>query len=168
MARREPIPAIARERQCRKCGADEWYQRGEGGYVCRPCTRARAAAHYAANKARASDMARRLRDRRPIYTMHRRARDGAKRRGIEFAITEEDISAVWPQDNCCPVLGIPFAVARHKRDGCGPSIDRIDNERGYVPGNIAVISDRANSLKRDGTTDEHYRIANWMTLQQLT
>lgn len=33
---------------------------------------------------------------------------------------------------------------------------------GYVPGNVAVISWRANNLKRDASADELLRIAAWM------
>lgn len=43
-----------------------------------------------------------------------------------------------------------------------PSIDRIVPELGYVPGNIAIISWRANDLKKDATADEMRRIADWI------
>ena len=35
-----------------------------------------------------------------------------------------------------------------------PSIDRIDNTKGYVPGNVIVMSHRANKLKGDATKEE--------------
>jgi hypothetical protein len=35
-----------------------------------------------------------------------------------------------------------------------PSIDRIDNNKGYTKDNIMVISRRANILKKDATFDE--------------
>lgn len=35
-----------------------------------------------------------------------------------------------------------------------PSIDRIDPKRGYVRGNVVVVSMRANSIKREATIDE--------------
>lgn len=43
-----------------------------------------------------------------------------------------------------------------------PSIDRIIPELGYVRGNIAVISMRANKLKSDATSEELERISAWM------
>lgn len=46
----------------------------------------------------------------------------------------------------CPVLGIPLTIGG-KRSPSSPSLDRIDPALGYVPGNIRVISDRANRLK---------------------
>jgi hypothetical protein len=54
----------------------------------------------------------------------------------------------------CPVLGIPLIVGRgHARD-TSPSLDRIDPTKGYVPGNVAVISHKANTMKSNATIDE--------------
>jgi len=33
---------------------------------------------------------------------------------------------------------------------------------GYVPGNVVVISHRANRLKGDGILEEHKRLVSWM------
>ncbi|WP_145960516.1 hypothetical protein [Novosphingobium meiothermophilum] len=42
-----------------------------------------------------------------------------------------------------------------------PSLDRIEPELGYVPGNTIVISNRANRLKSDATIDELRAIASF-------
>ncbi len=90
--------------------------------------------------------------------------DGARRRaakkGIPFSITRADL----PIPDQCPVLGL---ILKPSRDGAGrndnaPSIDRIRPELGYVPGNVVVVSWRANQLKLDGTAQEFRRIANWL------
>lgn len=67
------------------------------------------------------------------------------RRGLEFAIAKEDI--VIP-DNC-PIFNISF-----DRDRFSPSLDRIDNTKGYIPGNIRVISKLANTMKNSATLQE--------------
>jgi hypothetical protein len=35
-----------------------------------------------------------------------------------------------------------------------PSIDRIDDKKGYVRGNVVIVSHRANAIKRDATEQE--------------
>jgi hypothetical protein len=69
---------------------------------------------------------------------------------LEFNLTQEDVRI----PEVCPVLGIPlYFTAGHRTDNT-PSVDRLDNTRGYVRGNIAVISWRANLIKRDTTLKE--------------
>ena len=78
------------------------------------------------------------------------ARARSKRDGIEFAITVADI--VIPSH--CPLLGIPLDPAAGVRAHGLPSLDRRDNAKGYIRGNIWVISWRANNLKSDATLEE--------------
>ncbi len=87
------------------------------------------------------------REKRALYA----ARNRAKRRGLEFTITVDDIQI--PEK--CPVLGIPltFEPGRGAHES-SPSIDRIDNTKGYTPDNIVIISWRANRLKSDATMAE--------------
>jgi hypothetical protein len=86
------------------------------------------------------------------------ARQRARRDGVAFEIAIEDI--IVPP--CCPVLGI----ALQRSVGCiadnSPSLDRIDPKRGYVLGNIAVISVRANRIKNDASPEELERVLAWM------
>jgi hypothetical protein len=44
----------------------------------------------------------------------------------------------------------------------GPHLDRIVPSLGYVVGNVAFISNRANRIKGEGTMVEHYAIADWI------
>ena len=59
----------------------------------------------------------------------------------------------------CPVLGMPLDWSCHRNNGGkilpnSPSLDRIDSKRGYVKGNIWIISHRANTIKSDATHEE--------------
>lgn len=85
-----------------------------------------------------------------------RARSRARQRGIECTITVEDIRAAWPGDGRCPVFGVELIrnLGEPHASPYSPSIDRIDNAKGYVPGNIHVISVRANGVKQDFTIEE--------------
>jgi len=85
------------------------------------------------------------------------SRQRAKRDGLEHTLTKEDI--VIPE--YCPVLGIKLSQEARNRKHSGPSIDRVDNARGYTPDNIVVVSCRANLLKRDATVSELRRLADF-------
>lgn len=93
--------------------------------------------------------------------MRTKARDRAKRRGVPFRLSLADILAVWPADGCCPVLGTPlvWGVGAHTENS--PSLDRVVPELGYVPGNVAVLSRRANLMKHNATAAETQRLAEW-------
>ena len=86
-------------------------------------------------------------------------RRGAKYNAWEFTITEDDLD--WPTH--CPVLPwIELHYPGHYRhDPAGASLDRIDREKGYVPGNVRVISLRANLLRKDITYKELRALANF-------
>ena len=94
-----------------------------------------------------------------IKNMLNQARIRAARKGVPFMISAADV----PIPDFCPVLGIP--ILANTRGGFNPnsaSIDRIIPDLGYVPGNVQVISLRANLLKRDGTSEELMKIALWL------
>jgi hypothetical protein len=70
------------------------------------------------------------------------ARTRARKYGVEFSITEEDI--VIPE--FCPILETRLT----KGNGYLPnamSLDRVDNDKGYISGNVRVISRKANLMK---------------------
>lgn len=81
----------------------------------------------------------------------------AKRSGIEFDLTEDDI--VIPEN--CPVLGIPLYRCKRENWNNSPSIDRIDNSKGYIKNNIVVVSRRANVLKKDASIEELKKLAEF-------
>lgn len=93
-------------------------------------------------------------DRNPERLLWLSARSRARKLGRDFDIEIGDI--VIPTH--CPVLEIELVRARGRgRTGghdASPTVDRIDSSKGYVKGNIWVISKRANSLKGAGTLEE--------------
>lgn len=92
------------------------------------------------------------------YSLWLNAKNRARIKGIPFSITKEDI--VVP--DICPVFGIPLARNVGEPGSNSPSIDRIRPELGYVPGNIVVISHRANQLKSNATVGELERVTEWL------
>jgi hypothetical protein len=86
----------------------------------------------------------------PAHRMWIRAKQRAAARGLDFNI--EPLDVIIP--SVCPVLGIPLGRGVDKPRYNSPALDRIDSSKGYVKGNIMVISHRANNLKNDATLDE--------------
>jgi len=92
----------------------------------------------------------------------------AKRRARDFnlscTITTADISI----PTYCPIFGFP--LVRHlgrKGDGGrwqfdSPTVDRIVPALGYVPGNIQVISHKANSIKSNHSIEDLRIFAEWI------
>jgi hypothetical protein len=90
-----------------------------------------------------------------------RSRARAKKLGLEFNLEESDL--IIP--SVCPVLGIPLYFSNTGKKGATdntPTLDRVDNSKGYVKGNVFVISSRANILKRDAEEWELRAIADYM------
>lgn len=85
----------------------------------------------------------------PKLYMLRRTKNSALTRKLECTITVDDFEI----PEVCPILGIPLVLhAGIARDN-SPSMGRIDNNRGYVPGNVCVISKAANRMKSDLTLE---------------
>lgn len=83
-----------------------------------------------------------------VRTMLAQARTNV--RGIPCNLELSDV--VIPER--CPILGIPLDSAAVRPADNLPSLDRIDNTKGYIKGNVWVISWRANFIKGDATHDE--------------
>lgn len=105
--------------------------------------------YQAKNKGLPLDIARRM-----LYT----AKNRAKKKGLEFDLKPEDL--FFP--TFCPVLGIRLTLNDGAPADSSPTLDRIDNTKGYVKGNVAVISHKANTMKGCGTAEEHEKIVAWM------
>lgn len=85
----------------------------------------------------------------PLKYLLSHARRRAKRKGQAFNIELSDLSL----PKTCPLLGIPLD-SYHPEQKYHPSIDRIDSTKGYIKGNVIVISHRANMLKNNATASE--------------
>lgn len=94
------------------------------------------------------------RKRSPLKYLYRLAARRAKERGLVFDIQLSDLSL----PDTCPLLGIRIDSFDPVLD-FHPSIDRIDSTKGYVKGNVWIISHRANRIKNNATADELMIIA---------
>jgi hypothetical protein len=94
----------------------------------------------------------------PCYTLWKAAQKRAQAEHLEFAIELRDI--VIPDR--CPVFGIRLERNSGRARDNSPSLDRIIPKRGYVKGNICVISWKANRLKKAMSLEEIRLLYNYM------
>lgn len=125
--------------------------------VCVEENGARNARNRAANPRRYREMSatREAKRRRnnPTMTMYDNAQQRAKRAGLEFTISQDDL--VIPE--VCPVLGVALATPKErggKQKDNSPSLDRIDNTKGYTPDNVWIVSYQANRMMSNATPSQ--------------
>lgn len=173
-----------RSRWCKPCVAAShvsWYANNAEQ------AKAKAAKWYRENKARANATAREYRKNHPEVGPNksasryqrlqtnpklewakqavRNARVRAGQKGVSFDLDANFVVSI--AGDICPVLGIRLAYPDGDRqvmggNGYSASIDRLDNTGGYVRGNVAVISRRANAIKTDATVTEVRAVLRWM------
>ena len=90
------------------------------------------------------------------------ARKRGREVGLPATIRARDLH--WPTH--CPVLGIRLDYDtpqghRKPHNPANPSLDRWDNADGYVPGNVVVVSLRANQIKSNASWQELLAVANY-------
>lgn len=83
----------------------------------------------------------------PIKLAQHKSR--AKKKGLEFNITLDDLHL----PKYCPILGMKLDYSTLPGWN-SPSIDRIDNSKGYIKGNVMIVSIKANAMKSNATFDE--------------
>lgn len=79
--------------------------------------------------------------------------------GLPYNLTYEYLQNI--HKDTCPVLGIKLDYFTKNRDETTPSLERIDNNKGYLKGNVCIISLRANILKNNATIKEMEQILSW-------
>lgn len=94
----------------------------------------------------------------PARRLWQGAKKRASNRGMEFNIPWTEV--VIPET--CPILGIKIETQNNVIKESSPSLDRIDNSKGYVIGNVRVISHRANALKNNLTLEQAERLVGYM------
>ena len=144
---------------CPTCGISFEPTHHNQRYCCRKCRNrmmnSKVDEQYARELARKSYHVRKADPANIKKFILRHAKLRAKKKGLEFNLTEEDI--ILPTH--CPILGVPLS-----KDGrrYGFSLDKIDPTGGYVKENVWVISQLANAMKWDSTREERIAFANWV------
>lgn len=89
----------------------------------------------------------------------------ATRRGIDFDLDDEYLASIWTGK--CAVFGTDLSTDVHSSiDGNTlneinrPVLDRIDNSKGYVKGNVVWVSMFVNMVKRNATIEQLNQIVS--------
>lgn len=85
-----------------------------------------------------------------IIDMITRAKNRAIEKGVPFNLTIEDVMYT----DICPLLNIPLNWEGGPRTKNTPSLDRIIPEKGYIKGNVRIISNLANMMKSYASSEE--------------
>lgn len=112
------------------------------------------------NKERLKENNLRYRQAHPDLCLLRAAKNRAQKYNILCTITVDDIKIPVT----CPILKMPL-VSKHGSYGghdASPSLDRINPTLGYIPGNVWVISQKANAMKSNATELELDLFAQWI------
>ena len=88
------------------------------------------------------------------------AKKRAKKQNIDFNITADYIKTIFPKNNKCPFLNILIKVNDNIQKDNSITIDRIDNNKGYIKDNVLLLSLKANRSKSNSTIEEYERIVN--------
>ena len=110
-----------------------------------------------------AERSRKYKEKNPGNVLLNAARRRARDKKLEFDIEISDINI----PTMCPILDIPIhrVYTEGKKAGPtpnSPSLDRIDNNKGYVKGNVQVISHLANTMKASATEEQLIKFAQWI------
>ena len=88
----------------------------------------------------------------------------AVKRKLDFNITTEYLLKLLEECNyTCPVFKNKFIIDSKEKDrNFKASLDRIDNSKGYIEGNVMWISWKANTMKSNATKKELKMFAEWI------
>lgn len=127
-------------RECTNCGTI--FEKTSKMTLCKPCN------------------SERVKSQTPEWKMRQRAKRRAFEKDMDFDLELSDI--IIP--DICPIMGININTNSGKSGAYknSPSLDRIDNNKGYIKGNIQVVSQLANSMKGAASVEELQMFADWV------
>jgi hypothetical protein len=103
------------------------------------------------------------RNRNPYKTVFQNCEARVKRDGVhEWSLDFDTFE--FPE--YCKYLGLKldYGYGKGSIQPNSPSFDRIDSTKGYVAGNVEVVSNKANTMKSDASPDELVKMAESILL----
>ena len=139
---------------CKDCGVykppEDYYRNRKGLHSrCKTCYVKRNSKYQA-----------KYRDGNRFAIRMRSCRARSKEKDLPFNLTENHLKEIWT--DACPVFGTPLNMSAKKDEEGHAQLDRIVPELGYVKGNVVWLSQRANRIKDDATTEDLERLLKWL------
>ena len=100
------------------------------------------------------------RDKNYFMTSHHNKLSQCRRSGIDYDLDRDYLESIWT--GVCPVFDIKLTPRSDRHVDSTPHLDRIDPTKGYVKGNVAWLSRKANLIKSDATFEDIERVASWL------
>lgn len=128
-------------------------------YYCKVCRVQSGRKYRDENREKSNDAV--ARSRKKMHwslRLIRTSKSSANARNLEHELTDEDVKLLWElQNGCCYWLGVPLSEDAElpDRHPLKPSLDRLDNSKGYIKDNVVITSTFAN-LGRSNTTVEDF------------
>ena len=94
--------------------------------------------------------AQKIRRNNPARALLLAAKRRSKMKNLEFNLNFEDIEI----PEFCPVFNIPLYISDGGKTDNSPSLERIDNDKGYTKTNTIVVSWKANRMKNNSSIDD--------------
>lgn len=150
---------MKKHHECSECGENKLFEEFGARYkkngklvryqgqlpACNACETARQRASI--HKNRINFLNSKLRD------TQRRAKDGGYKLSVKFTI-EYLLQLYEDQQGLCAITGLPMTWGHEgehgnsgNRRGTNISIDRIDSNLTYIPGNVRLVCDRVNKIR---------------------
>ena len=81
-----------------------------------------------------------------------------------FNITTDYLKEIFPhEDRRCPVLNLQLKINSNGKGSTpnSPSLDRIENDKGYEIGNVIWVCNKVNTIKNNSTPDEIIKVGKF-------
>jgi hypothetical protein len=119
--------------------------------------------YYLENKAKLLEGHRRRNKQTPRYAFSSFL--GQARKRAEVAIDQDYLMSLYDQqEGLCDLSGIRMTWATGKTFPTSISVDRIDNEKGYVAGNVRLVCVAVNAFRSTMNDQELLKMAKALVL----
>lgn len=149
-----------------------WYRQKNYIHKCNDCIKSEKAIDAVERRSRDPKLAlqrtylfrKKLQKQNPKRYTAQQMRGSAKKRaaalGVKYDLDSAYIEAIMP--DICPVLRIPIKYGGGEKSIYSASLDRIYPDRGYVKGNVLVMSQLANLMKNEANPTHLIAFSKWV------